>query len=116
MTPAVDPTERDVSRQVFLYDPPERFVAGTVGLPGRRTFFLQASGGGRTTSVVLEKAQGLPSSMREAGAFRLEWRGPAEPLLAQATYRFRRGEQLFDMFIVPVARDTKGTLYEAIFN
>ena len=57
MTPAVDPTERDVSRQVFLYDPPERFVAGTVGLPGRRTFFLQASGGGRTTSVVLEKAQ-----------------------------------------------------------
>ncbi|MDT0345693.1 DUF3090 domain-containing protein [Streptomyces litchfieldiae] len=46
-----------MSRQVFLYDPPERFVAGTVGLPGRRTFFLQASAGGRTTSVALEKAQ-----------------------------------------------------------
>jgi len=46
-----------VSRQVFLYDPPDRFVAGTVGLPGRRTFYLQASGGGRTTSVALEKAQ-----------------------------------------------------------
>jgi uncharacterized repeat protein (TIGR03847 family) len=46
-----------VSRQVFLYDPPERFVAGTVGLPGRRTFFLQATAGGRTTSVALEKAQ-----------------------------------------------------------
>jgi len=46
-----------VSRQVFLYDPPERFVAGTVGLPGRRTFFLQASAAGRTTSVALEKAQ-----------------------------------------------------------
>ncbi|MET7641563.1 DUF3090 domain-containing protein [Streptomyces sp. NPDC005438] len=46
-----------MSRQVFLYDPPERFVAGTVGLPGRRTFFLQASSGGRTTSVALEKAQ-----------------------------------------------------------
>jgi uncharacterized repeat protein (TIGR03847 family) len=49
--------EQDVSRQVFLYDPPDRFVAGTVGLPGRRTFFLQASAGGRTTSVALEKAQ-----------------------------------------------------------
>ncbi|MEC4016705.1 DUF3090 domain-containing protein [Streptomyces sp. H27-D2] len=46
-----------MSRQVFLYDPPDRFVAGTVGLPGRRTFFLQASGSGRTTSVALEKAQ-----------------------------------------------------------
>jgi hypothetical protein len=66
--------------------------------------------------VVLEKAQGLPRSMREAGAFRLEWRGPAEPILVQAIYRFRRGEQLFDMFIVPVGRDSSGTLYEAIFS
>ncbi|GAA0910549.1 DUF3090 domain-containing protein [Streptomyces thermoalcalitolerans] len=46
-----------MSRQVFLYDPPDRFVAGTVGLPGRRTFFLQASAGSRVTSVVLEKTQ-----------------------------------------------------------
>jgi uncharacterized repeat protein (TIGR03847 family) len=44
-------------RQVFLFDPPERFVAGTVGLPGERTFFLQASGAGRTVSVALEKVQ-----------------------------------------------------------
>ncbi|GAA1935206.1 DUF3090 domain-containing protein [Streptomyces sodiiphilus] len=46
-----------MSRQVFLYDPPDRFVAGTVGLPGRRSFFLQATAAGRTTSVALEKAQ-----------------------------------------------------------
>ena len=46
-----------MSRQVFLYDQPERFVAGTVGLPGRRTFFLQASAGSRVTSVALEKTQ-----------------------------------------------------------
>ncbi|WP_181764692.1 DUF3090 domain-containing protein [Streptomyces albidus (ex Kaewkla and Franco 2022)] len=46
-----------MSRQVFLYDPPDRFIAGTVGLPGRRTFYLQASASGRTTSVALEKAQ-----------------------------------------------------------
>ncbi len=44
-------------RQVFLFDPPERFVAGTVGQPGDRTFYLQASGGGRTVSVALEKVQ-----------------------------------------------------------
>ena len=42
---------------VHDYDPPERFVAGTVGEPGARTFFLQARSGGRLTSVALEKAQ-----------------------------------------------------------
>jgi uncharacterized repeat protein (TIGR03847 family) len=46
-----------VPRQVFQYDPPERFVAGTVGEPGQRTFFLQATGAGRTTTVALEKEQ-----------------------------------------------------------
>lgn len=44
-------------RIVFEYDPPERFVAGTVGEPGQRTFFLQAAGEGRVTSVALEKQQ-----------------------------------------------------------
>jgi uncharacterized repeat protein (TIGR03847 family) len=46
-----------VPRQLFVFDPPERFVAGTVGQPGERTFYLQASGGGRTVSVALEKVQ-----------------------------------------------------------
>lgn len=46
-----------MSRQVFDYDPPERFVAGTVGQPGARTFFLQARAGTRLTSVALEKTQ-----------------------------------------------------------
>jgi uncharacterized repeat protein (TIGR03847 family) len=46
-----------VPRQVFSFDPPERFVAGTVGMPGERTFYLQASGRGRTVSVALEKVQ-----------------------------------------------------------
>ncbi|HVV76842.1 MAG TPA: DUF3090 domain-containing protein [Mycobacteriales bacterium] len=41
----------------FAFDPPERFVAGTVGEPGQRAFFLQASGGGRLISVALEKLQ-----------------------------------------------------------
>src|SRR4249919_1385695 len=44
-------------RLVFEYDPPERFVTGTVGEPGQRTFFLQARGGGQVTSVALEKQQ-----------------------------------------------------------
>ena len=42
---------------IHSYDPPERFVAGTVGPPGSRTFFLQARSGTRVTSVALEKQQ-----------------------------------------------------------
>jgi uncharacterized repeat protein (TIGR03847 family) len=42
---------------VFYYDPPDRFVAGSVGQPGERTFYLQAASSGRITSVVLEKFQ-----------------------------------------------------------
>lgn len=39
------------------FDQPERFVAGTVGEPGERTFYLQASDGARVVSVSLEKQQ-----------------------------------------------------------
>ncbi|HTP16781.1 MAG TPA: DUF3090 domain-containing protein [Streptosporangiaceae bacterium] len=42
---------------VYSYDPPERFIAGTVGQPGERTFYLQARAAGRVTSVALEKGQ-----------------------------------------------------------
>ena len=42
---------------VHRYDSPDRFVAGTVGQPGERTFFLQAREGNRITSVVVEKQQ-----------------------------------------------------------
>jgi uncharacterized repeat protein (TIGR03847 family) len=44
-------------RNVFVFDPPERFVVGTVGEPGQRTFYLQARGDGRVVSVALEKGQ-----------------------------------------------------------
>jgi uncharacterized repeat protein (TIGR03847 family) len=44
---------------IHRFDPPERFVAGTVGPPGQRTFFLQARTGPRVTSVALEKQQVL---------------------------------------------------------
>jgi uncharacterized repeat protein (TIGR03847 family) len=49
---------------VHRFDPPERFVVGTVGEPGQRTFFLQARSGARLTSVVLEKEQVLTLAER----------------------------------------------------
>jgi uncharacterized repeat protein (TIGR03847 family) len=46
-----------MSRRLFVFDPPDRFVAGTTGQPGSRTFFLQARRAGQVVSVVLEKVQ-----------------------------------------------------------
>lgn len=46
-----------MARRTFVFDPPERFVAGTIGQPGNRTFFLQARAGTRVVSVSLEKVQ-----------------------------------------------------------
>jgi uncharacterized repeat protein (TIGR03847 family) len=42
---------------VHRHDPPDRFVVGTVGEPGARTFYLQARSGRLVTSVSLEKEQ-----------------------------------------------------------
>jgi uncharacterized repeat protein (TIGR03847 family) len=42
---------------VHNFERPDRFVAGTVGEPRQRTFFLQAREGNRVTSVALEKQQ-----------------------------------------------------------
>lgn len=44
-------------RVVHIFREPDRFVAGTVGQPGDRSFYLQASEDVRTVSVLLEKQQ-----------------------------------------------------------
>lgn len=46
-----------MTRRLFVLDDPDRFVAGAVGDPGQRTFYLQARKGGALVSVSLEKAQ-----------------------------------------------------------
>ena len=46
-----------MARQLFEYDPPNRFVAGSVGQPGQRSFYLQAAGDSGVTTVALEKQQ-----------------------------------------------------------
>lgn len=46
-----------MSRVIHVFRQPERFVAGTVGEPGDRAFYLQAVEEARTVSVLLEKQQ-----------------------------------------------------------
>jgi uncharacterized repeat protein (TIGR03847 family) len=43
--------------RVYGFENPDRFVAGAIGHPGSRIFYLQAREGGRVTSVALEKVQ-----------------------------------------------------------
>lgn len=81
--------------------------------PRGASFELEIDGGPAQLRVA-DVAE-LPATGREGGSFRVELAGPADRLLPQATYRFRRGEAEFEMFIVPVARDPDGIRYEAIF-
>jgi len=46
-----------MARVIHVFRKPDRFVAGTVGEPGDRTFYLQATEDVRTISVTVEKQQ-----------------------------------------------------------
>jgi hypothetical protein len=46
-----------MARAIYDLGSPDRFVAGAVGEPGKRTFYLQARKGTRLVTVALEKAQ-----------------------------------------------------------
>lgn len=46
-----------MARAIHVFRTPDRFVAGTVGQPGNRTFYLQAVHDARVISVILEKQQ-----------------------------------------------------------
>ena len=44
-------------RELYEFDTPDRFVVGTVGQPGERAFYLQATKQRRTITVAIEKGQ-----------------------------------------------------------
>jgi uncharacterized repeat protein (TIGR03847 family) len=46
-----------MSPRLFDFDAPDRFIAGAVGEPGDRTFYLQARQGPAVVSLALEKVQ-----------------------------------------------------------
>jgi len=66
-----------MTRRIYNFENPDRFVAGAIGQPGSRTFYLQAREGERIVSVLLEKLQvgllaerltQLLAELRERGA------------------------------------------------
>jgi hypothetical protein len=83
------------------------FTAGTL---------FDVPAGAARVPLRLEQVEELPPAAREAGAFRLEFSGPADPLLPQAIYPFEVAGAVHGIFIVPLAQNADGTRYEAIFN
>jgi uncharacterized repeat protein (TIGR03847 family) len=93
-------------RLIHLHDPVERFVVGTVGMPGERTFFIQARTSARITSVALEKAQvamladrltDVLDDIRERFGLAVPEPGPPDldPLEVPLTEEFRVGAIAF---------------------
>jgi uncharacterized repeat protein (TIGR03847 family) len=88
-------------RRVYSFDRPDRFIAGAVGVPGQRTFFIQASKGNQQISVGLEKTQvavlaeriaSLLLALKEGGvAIGDELPGPAPKLAEPVVEQFRVG-------------------------
>lgn len=53
-------------RRIYDFSVPDRFIAGTIGEPGQRTFYLQAKKGAAIVSVALEKVQVVVLAQRIA--------------------------------------------------
>jgi len=70
---------------------------------------------GHRLSMVLDAAQSLPGSPRPGGAFRLEFVGPPDPMLAQGIFPFEIDDDRFEIFVVMIGREPRGARYEAVF-
>ena len=66
-----------------------------------------------TLPLTLREVEKLPHGARE-DAFRLIFVGPGSPIMPQAIYKLRQGEQVDEIFIVPIGQSQAGTEYEAI--
>lgn len=82
---------------------------------GRIGARFEVEAGGERLDLILELAQDLPGSPRPSGGFRLEFLGPVDPMIDQGVFGFAIAEERYEIFIVPIARDEKGTRYEAVF-
>lgn len=67
--------------------------------------------------LTLKTATPLGTSLRDGGAFSLNFVGPAAPLLQQSIYSLRHVTLgTLELFIVPIGKESDGIVYEAIFT
>lgn len=69
----------------------------------------------QTVPMRLVAAEALAGSPRQSGGFRLEFLGPAVPVLEQGIMTVSGKNGTHDIFMVPIAADAAGVRYEAVF-
>lgn len=86
-----------MSREIFDFDAPTRFVVGTVGMPGERQFFIQTQQGARIASFALEKSQAAALAerarelLKEIGQLQVEQNLDSQPLAIPVESEFTVG-------------------------
>lgn len=78
-----------------------------------KAIMVEVQGG--AIPLVLKHVQPLPPSGRIGGSFRLEFHGPLQSFLPQATYSFVLGTERMGIFIVPLGPSAEAMRYEALF-
>ncbi len=86
-------------RRLFVFDEPDRFVAGAVGQPGSRAFYLQARQRGAVVTVGLEKTQ-VGALAQRIGELLLAVGETTEPSTRPATSEL--AEPMVELFRVGV--------------
>lgn len=74
---------------------------------------------GSSLELVLDDVIELPTGPAESvpASFSLQFLGPAGPILEQGAYGLISGDlEPQPVFIVPMANDSSGTTYEAVFT
>jgi hypothetical protein len=86
------------------------------------TFPLELEDGGEVELELVEVEEAGPEASRAAAAaglrqpFSILFRGPLDPLVPQGTYAVSQNEiGSFELFIVPIGQDARGTQYQAVF-
>ena len=76
--------------------------------------------GGQPLELELEEVKGYLSKAHEQQGmerFSAFFRGPRDPLMRQSVYTLEHeGMGTFELFLVPISQDEKGSRYEAVFN
>lgn len=95
-------------REIFDFNFPEKFISGTVGLPGERTFYLQATDGRRNVAVALEKSQLAVLAERIVGILKEIKFGKAQD--------FRRGARALPTLSTPFSEEFRVSALSLTWN
>lgn len=95
-------------REIHNFTFPERFISGTVGMPGERTFYLQAVDGRRNISVALEKGQLAILSERIVALFKELKIGKAAD--------FKRKNRVIPQLATPFSEEFRVTALSLTWN